>query len=218
MASEQQAKNRGREAYANSKALFSSIKSSIHSYAADTYLAIELGDIAEDIFEGARNEVDAFVRSHCPKAAEKLIAINERMADGTSESRTAALTSCRRLLMDVADLLFPSREADWTDAKGKSRQVGPEQYKNRLLAYITEAIQKSGSREVIELELEHLADRLDAIYEKACKAVSRGRLRTGGATSCDPHLFIRRGNGAALHSKVAISIRALQKVEVSQCP
>jgi hypothetical protein len=157
--------------YAQSKALLVSVKSGVHNYATDTYLAIELGDVAENIFETARHDIDRFVRSHCPKAAEKLISINERMGDGSSESRTAALTSCRRLLMSVADSVFPARHVEWKDSSGKARKVGTDQYKNRLLAFLAEASSVSNSDELVESELEHLADRLDAIYEKTCKGV-----------------------------------------------
>jgi hypothetical protein len=160
-----------KQTYARSKSLFVAMKSAVHSYATDSYLAIELGDIAQNVFEAARNDVDAFVRAHCPQAAEKLIAINERMADHSAESRTAALTSCRRLLMTVADSLFPPQEKDWIDSKGKSRKVGEEQYKNRLLAYLSERNQSKSSHEITQSELEHLAARLDAIHEKACKGV-----------------------------------------------
>ncbi len=159
-----------KEAFKKSKSLVVALRSAIHGYATDTHLAIELGDIAQDIFENARNDVDAFVRAHCPKAAEQLIAINERMADKSPESRTAALTTCRRLLMTVADSLFPPKEG-WTDGSGKKRKVGPEQYKNRLLAYLEEANRNRGSQEVVVSGLEHLAARLDAIYEKTCKGV-----------------------------------------------
>lgn len=157
--------------YASSKSLYSSMKSAIHNYATDTYLAVELGDVAEDIFEGARNIVDKFVRSHCPKAAEKLVAINERMSDGSAESRSSALTSCRRLLMDVADTVFPATEEEWKDRKGRKRKVGAEQYKNRLLAYLADLGESSGTYALLESELEHLASRLDVIYEKTCKGV-----------------------------------------------
>ena len=119
--------------YASSRAIYSSMKSAIHNYATDTYLAVELGDVAEDIFEGARNLVDTFIRSHCPKTAEKIVAINERMSDGSVESLSAALTSCRRLLMDVANSVFPARDEEWKDRKGRVRKVGIEQYKNRIL-------------------------------------------------------------------------------------
>ena len=153
------------------KAISASLRAAIHSYATDTYLAIELGDVAQTIFEAARNDVDTFVRAHCPKAAEQLIAINERMADQSTESRTAALTTCRRLLMTVADSLFAPRNEDWIDGNGKVRKVGPEQYKNRLLAYLSQATARDSSQEVVVSGLEHLAARLDAIYEKTCKGV-----------------------------------------------
>lgn len=157
--------------YASSKALYSSMKSAIHNFATDTYIAVELGDVAEDIFEGARNKVDTFVRAHCPKAAEKIVAINERMSDGSAESRSAALTSCRRLLMDIADSVFPPSDEEWKDRKGRTRKVGVDQYKNRLLAYLADLGESSGSYTLLESELEHLASRLDNIYEKTCKGV-----------------------------------------------
>lgn len=160
-----------KENYANSKSLYSSMKAAIHNYATDTYLAVEFGDVAEEIFEGARNLVDTFIRSHCPKSAEKIVAINERMADGTEESRSAALTSCRRLLMDIADSVFPVRKEEWKDRKGKDRKVGNEQYKNRLLAYLADLGKSEGSYVLLESELEHLASRLDIIYDKTCKGV-----------------------------------------------
>ena len=147
------------------------MQAAIHNYATDTYLAVEFGDIAEEIFEGARNLVDTFIRSHCPKAAEKVIAINERMADGSEESRSAALTSCRRLLMDIADSVFPAKEEEWKDRKGKNRKVGIEQYKNRILAYLADLEKSEGTYILLESEIEHLASRLDSIYEKTCKGV-----------------------------------------------
>lgn len=160
-----------RERYSKNKSLFSSLKSAIHNYATDAYLAVELGDVAEGVFDSARNLVDSFIRSHCPKAAEKLVAINERIQDGSDESNSAALTSCRRLLMDIADSVFPARDDVWKDRKGKERKVGVDQYKNRLLAYLAELEESEGSYALLESELEHLAARLDVIYEKACKGV-----------------------------------------------
>lgn len=160
-----------KDSYSGFKSVFISLIAGLHNYATDMYLALELGDAAQDIFEGARNEIDSFVRAHCPKAAEKIVAINERIADNSTESRTAALTSCRRLLMTVADSLFPASDVEWKDSKGKSRKVGEEQYKNRLLAYMSERVKSGGNEAILSSELEFLAARLDAIYEKTCKGV-----------------------------------------------
>lgn len=163
--------NAVKEAYLKNVELLSSLKAAIHAYVTDTLIAIEFGDVAESIFDALRQDVDTFVRSHCPKAAEKLLAIAERMAEGTSEVYAEALTSCRRLLMAVADSVFPASDKDWVDASAKPRKVGTENYKNRLLGFIEGRLTSDGSRAILENELEHLCSRLDAVYEKVCKGV-----------------------------------------------
>lgn len=160
-----------KELYASNQSLFISMKSAIHNYATDVDLAIELGDVAQDIFESAREQVDNFVRVNCPKAAEQLVAINERMQENLPESRSGALTSCRRLLMTVADSVFPPQSNDWIDSKGKLRKVGTEEYKNRLLAFADNQIGSHSSYLILTAEIEHLAARLDAVYEKVSKGV-----------------------------------------------
>lgn len=160
-----------KEVYSQNQSLFASMKSAVHNYATDVYLAIELGDVAQNIFEDAREEVDIFVRVYCPKAAEQLIAISERLLENSAESRSAALTSCRRLLMTVADSLFPPQSKDWQDSKGKVRKVGSEEYKNRLLAYADGRIGSNSSYSILATDIEHLAARLDAVYEKVSKGV-----------------------------------------------
>ncbi len=157
--------------YVENHTLFISLKASIHNYVTELYLSIEFGDAAQDIFEQAREDVDTFIREHCPQAAEKLVSINERMKDQLAESMSGALTSCRRLLMTIADSVFPAQKEKWIDLNGKERKVGSEEYKNRLLAYISKHIEGKSSFNIISSEISHLAARLDAIYEKSCKGI-----------------------------------------------
>jgi hypothetical protein len=163
--------NRKKSDYQQNVSLLSSLKGSIHSYATECYLAIEFSDIAQDIFEQTREDVDAFIRANCPEAAEKVVAINERMREDEAESRAAALTSCRRLLMSVADAIFPATQDSYIDGKGKTRKVGQEQYKNRLVAFLEKRLQSESTVAILTSEIEHLAARLDAVYEKNCKGV-----------------------------------------------
>jgi hypothetical protein len=163
--------NAVKESYLKNVELFSSLKAAIHGYATDTLIAIEFGDVAESIFDALRQDVDAFVRSYCPQAAEKLLAIAERMAEDTSEAYAEALTSCRRLLMTVADSVFPPSDKDLVDGSGRPRKVGPDNYKNRLVAFIEARLRSDGSRTILENELDHLCSRLDAVYDKVCKGV-----------------------------------------------
>jgi len=163
--------NSVKKTYLENVALYSAMKAAIHSYITDTLIALEFGDVAESIFDELRHDVDTFIRSHSPKSAEKLIAIAERMAEGNSEAFSEALTSCRRLLMTLADSVFPPSETDWTDSSGKKRKIGKENYKNRLIAFIESKILIGSTKSLLESDLEHLCSRLDAVYDKACKGV-----------------------------------------------
>ncbi|MBB4391796.1 hypothetical protein [Bradyrhizobium sp. ERR14] len=171
LANQTQQQIAARKLYNDNEALAVALRASIHSYATDVFLAIELGDAAQDIFEEARKRIDNFVRSHAPKAAEQLVAVNERMAEGSLESYSHALTTCRRLLLTVADALFPARSQPYTDKSGKPRVVGSENYKNRLMAFVEENAASEGSTVLIQSGLEHLAARLDAVNAKVSKGV-----------------------------------------------
>ena len=160
-----------RAEYVRAVAFLAAMRTALHSYATDAYLALEFGSMVEDLFTTARSSVDAFVRANCPRAAESLVAINERLSEGDRESRSAALTSCRRLLQAVADSVFPAQERSYIDAQGSARDVSSSHYKNRLLAFVDRSVASRGSLSILTSELEHLAKRLDAVYEKACKGV-----------------------------------------------
>lgn len=149
--------------------IITSIKSSVHNYVSDVNIALTFGDIISDEFECVRIIVDRFIQSTCPKSVEQLLSIFERAREGTSESFSQALVSCRRILMSVADSIFPPQDEPYVDTKGRERKVGQEEYKNRLLAFLDKSMHSNGSMEVIETQIEHLAARLDAVYDKACK-------------------------------------------------
>ena len=160
-----------RQSYIQWSSLRASMRGAIHAYATDASLALELGDAAEDIFASARREVDVFVRSHAPGAVQQLLSITERMREADCESLSLALSSCRRLLTAIADAVFPPQAKDYVDRGGAKRKVGEKEYKNRLLAFVEQSISSEGTRAILSTELEHLAARLDAVYEKACKGV-----------------------------------------------
>lgn len=160
-----------RNAFTNAVAQFSRMRSHLYRYAADTLVSLEFGDVAEDIFQSARNVADEYIRSTVPKAAEQLLAAEERMAEGNSESLSACLTSCRRVLSTIADAVFPPQDKPHVDGLGNPRKVGTAEYKNRLLAFIEQRITSKGTKSIHDSQLSYLAARLDAVDEKACKGV-----------------------------------------------
>jgi hypothetical protein len=67
--------------------------------------------------------------------------------------------------------VFPAQAEPFVDSRGKQRKVGPEEYKNRLLAFFDRKLTSSTSGVIAQAELEAVPSRVDALYKKACKGV-----------------------------------------------
>ena len=100
-----------------------------------------------------------------PKLSDSLHAAVEALDRAGSEEQLAqASLSCRRFVGQLADTLYPPRE---TPVKGK--KVGPQEYRNRLWAYIEEHAGDERSR--IQDTFQELGDRLDTLDQRAQKHV-----------------------------------------------
>lgn len=83
----------------------------------------------------------------------------------TEEDYAQASLSGRRLLERTADALFPPRGADWN-----GRKVGPTQYKNRLCAYVENALSASSAPPERLKPLGREADRLIELFNAGLHA------------------------------------------------
>ena len=149
-------------------------KLSIHSYVSDVFLSLSIGDIGENIFQDARTEVDLFIQENCSQdTKEKLISINERLIEDMPEAYAQALLSCRRILISISDSIFPAQTEPYVDRKGKKHDVSIENYKNRIVAFIDQNINSDSNLLLIDSNIEHLANRLDAINEESNKGLHK---------------------------------------------
>jgi hypothetical protein len=165
------AQNALRESLADDVQVFEAMKAGLHAFATDCQISLAFGELSSDIFERARVAVDLFVRTTSPKAAEQLLASYDRLAAGDPEALAQCLTSCRRVLLSVADAVFPARNERYVDSSGTERKVGADDYKNRLLAFLDQRLKSKSSLSLLAVEIDHLAARLDSVYEKVCKGV-----------------------------------------------
>ncbi|TCS35622.1 hypothetical protein EDC30_11091 [Paucimonas lemoignei] len=84
----------------------------------------------------------------------------------TEEDLAQAALSGRRLLERVADSLFPPQDKDW-----KGRKVGKPQYKNRLWAYVEQALSTNSAPDQAMLDrLGKEADRLIDLFNAGLHA------------------------------------------------
>src|SRR5436305_687373 len=101
---------------------------------------LRLSTVAEQVFNEHRTRTDAFLGASAPVVLHGLnAALDRAQLEQEPESRSHALLSCRRVLVEVADVVFPAQDEPWLDGQGHRRQVGVPQYRNRLAAAVERA-------------------------------------------------------------------------------
>ena len=155
---------------ANVKRL-ASRRSFIHQYAARKIYELKFSGIAADIFSRIRERVDASIGSAIPTSVQKFTAVYENLASDNPEDWSNAVHSCRRILQDLADFVYPAREDRKIDINGREKvlKFGPDNYINRLVAFIEERSTSSRFHAVVGSQLRFIGERLDALFEAAQK-------------------------------------------------
>lgn len=127
-----------------------------------------------DIFERHRLRMEGFLSQIAPQVLEQFTAAYRRAREDDAESKTHALTTCRRIIEAVADVVFPPQKQPVTDSSGKPRNVGSAAYKNRLMMFLDSALSGNTHSKTVLAMLEDLGNRLDAVYEMTNKGVHSG--------------------------------------------
>lgn len=151
---------------------FERLKTAIHNYVTEVNISLAIGEHTEGLFEDTRVAADRFIREHCPRAGEELLAINERLDFYNPESFSEAMLAVRKILAAVADAVVPAQEPQYRDRKGRERKIGPDQYLNRIFAYLEQNAKSEAFLSMIEAEMtyifakaDHPADNLRGLYE-----------------------------------------------------
>ena len=144
-------------------ALRDKVVGTIYAYVADRYQELRFGSAVETAFETVRKHVDAEIASLVPEALPKLSAAFENAASDNPEQWANAAAGCRRLLQAAADALRPP------GPDVNNRKMGPDQYLNRLAAWVEEQSASDTTAELIVSDLEYLGRRLGAVLDAGHK-------------------------------------------------
>lgn len=145
------------------------IRGRLYQYVLQTYQYLKYGNAAEGTFAAFRAVADQKLKNLCPQAIDKLSASYNNLNSNNPEDWANAVHSCRRILVDLADVLYPPRDAP-IEIGGKPVKVGQEQYINRLVQFIAGKAESETYRDVVGADLSNIGNRLDAI----CSAGNKG--------------------------------------------
>lgn len=139
----------------------------IYRYALNTHYELKFGGIADEVFSRVRLRVDNSISQTVPDAVQRLTAVYDNLHSDNPEDWSNAVHSCRRILQDLADAVFPHTEEvrnKAIDGKQIEIKLGQEHYINRIMAFIEDQGQSKRSQHLVGSHLSFLGDRLDAIF------------------------------------------------------
>ncbi len=155
----------------NLKEAIQQYKTTVHFYVTNSYYELKLGAIPKDIFEKTYVRVDKKIVEIVPEAAQKFVSVFDNLRSTNIEDWSNAVHSLRRILKDLADILYPPLTSGLLeiDRGGKKIKVGSEEYINRLMIYVEDKAGSTRFKEIVGSHLRFLGDRLDSIYNASCK-------------------------------------------------
>lgn len=145
-----------------------------------------------DIFERHRRRVEAFMAQIDSPVLDQFTAAYRRSRDDDAESKSHALTTCRRILESVADVVFAPQKELYVDSAGKSRNVGAEAYINRLWAFLDRSMSGNTHAKVLLATLVDFGARLDVVYKMTNKGV-HGEVTQAEVDTCVMQTYLLAG-------------------------
>ena len=179
----------------------------IYNYAVRKHYELKLAGVADDVFGRIRSSVDDSIGSVVPDAVRKLTAVYENLKSDNPEDWANATHSCRRVLQDLADAVFPAQvETRTRKVNGKEIKIrlGGDQYINRLMAFIEDLSESSRFTEIVGSHLHYIGDRLDALFGAAQKG-SHSTVTKQEADRCVVYTYLLVGDILSLSVRQPIS-------------
>lgn len=155
------------QALASRKEVFERIRTYVFDYLVRVETQLETSDPVSSTLARHRLAVDQVLESTAPALRDQLQAALRTARQEGGEHRSQVLTTCRRVLVAIADHLFPPSGEPHVSTDGVARPVGAGQYRNRILA----AVEKTTSAAALGAAVGDLATRLDRLDELSHKGV-----------------------------------------------
>ena len=130
------------------------------------YANLAFGEVPRQHFDLIRERVDNLLLDICPETIEQFMTAYERLSGGRSEDWSLALTSCRRIIKAVADVIYPPK-----NEKVAGREVGDQQYINRIWAFLDENMASSSDKNLAKAHIGYLGSFIEELNKKASKGV-----------------------------------------------
>jgi hypothetical protein len=169
----------------HAKTLITKVRNNVYDYVLNINLQLKFENITESIFQTTKERIDKELTKICPESMKKFVAAYERLKSANPEEWSQALSSCRNILKDFADYIFPATNTPYVCRDGKKISVTDDKYKNRLLAFIDQKY-TSNKRKLLMARTADLESRIHALND----ILSQGTHGDDGLDSIDVNICV----------------------------
>lgn len=142
------------------------VRRAAHERATALYKRLAYADTPQSAFDILKAAVDDRLLDFAPQLAEALMTAFHGVTLPKQEEWSQALTTCRRFIEGLADVLYSPR-----DEPVNGRQVGKANYINRLWAFMDNAIESDSNRELAKAHVDLLGSYLERLHKQTNKGV-----------------------------------------------
>jgi hypothetical protein len=175
------------------------LKSGYYNYVLGVYYETKFKNITEDIFRKRKLIVDKALSTLLPTALEKFVSVYNNLQSEKLEDWANAVHSCRRILKDVADFLYPATNEEIDVGNSKTIKFSDENYIARLKQFIKSNMDSDSFNRVIGSNLEFIGERIDSIYKSTTKG-SHAKVEQKEAESYVMYTYMLIGDILELHT------------------
>lgn len=163
------AQNGVQESIKRNKNHLAKVRSGVYTFVFDIYSKYKFEVVMESIFNDIKTEVDQKLIELVPDALSQFTSVFNRLRDGDGEDLSQAVSSCRNILDNFADAVYPPKKGQVTLSDGEVIKVGKDSYKNRLIAFIDENSTNSSDDLFNRARANELAKRLYHVHHVLSK-------------------------------------------------
>ena len=175
-----------------------------YNYVLGVYYEIKLKNITENIFQKRKIIVDKTLSKYLPKAFEKFVSVYQNLKSENSEDWANAVHSCRRIIKDVADFLYPATDEEIEINSGERIKLDDKHYIIRLKQFIKEHSESKSFLRVVGSHLDYISNRIDAVYKISTKG-SHAEVKQKEAESYVMYTYMLIGDIMDLYNPKNIS-------------
>lgn len=148
------------------------LKWAYYNYVLGVLYELKFKKIKEDIFQKKKLLSDKALSEFLPASFEKFVSVYQNLESENPEDWANAVHSCRRILKDVADFLYPPSDKEITIEEGVEKRklkLNKENYIIRIKQFIKEKSSSETFSRIFWSHLEFIGDRIDSIYKSSTK-------------------------------------------------